>query len=510
LPAGYQYVVYDPTNGQVLFHSDDSRSLIENIYEETDNANELAALSVLSSEAFVYGVNYQGRKHTGRVTNLERSGLGDNHNRRALPWKLLVLSQDDLYEQLLFNSALLTVAHYFGYLMWLALIVVFPIIILGKTSAVWLWPGRSNPTAFAVQGTLALVGSAALSVYCASGLDTATPFVLRLLAMPMLGFSALYLFSARSAGRPLATWLAASVGVSFSVWLLWLALPSFDEWNPAPRLWATEFTYLLALLMVWQFPRNYPAAQPTKNANQDSGNAGYEIATDEVRDAPAPRSTTAMGACTVSFLQTHTEKLRITFMVFGVMIFSVAPALLLFYDALGHQMSAAAQYNEKYVEHMVKETSARKQASYPSRNPAPTAGAVTAAIGKAGRSESLPDVCEGIYTFSHVTPASTAAGGAPRRYCSLPYIQGGKASQWPGEQFPFLELREIAVRSKKSKDHDEREFFADVTARAVLAYSDLSMLWQLARLEPAQDELNPQVSRPDLVRGAHPSDLIRT
>ncbi|SEK54472.1 hypothetical protein SAMN05216262_101623 [Colwellia chukchiensis] len=83
LPSGFGFLVFDNATGEVLFHSDDERSLLENIYIETDNNTKLLKLvenANLTPEESSFTSSYRGKTHHFRAGRLAKN----------VPWTLAV------------------------------------------------------------------------------------------------------------------------------------------------------------------------------------------------------------------------------------------------------------------------------------------------------------------------------------------------------------------------------------------------------------------------------------
>lgn len=83
LPKHFGFLVFDNASGDVLYHSDDERSLLENIYIETDNNPKLLKLvanAKLSNEESAFTSPYRGETHHFRVGRLAKN----------IPWTLAV------------------------------------------------------------------------------------------------------------------------------------------------------------------------------------------------------------------------------------------------------------------------------------------------------------------------------------------------------------------------------------------------------------------------------------
>ncbi|MDF2176792.1 hypothetical protein P2G88_00825 [Aliiglaciecola sp. CAU 1673] len=100
LPNQFGFLVFDNDSGQVLFHSDDSRSLTENIYVETDNSLKLKSLveNIPQIKPVSFVTNYRGADHLFQVASLMN----------GVPWTLAVYYQKDQLRNLLMLLAFTT------------------------------------------------------------------------------------------------------------------------------------------------------------------------------------------------------------------------------------------------------------------------------------------------------------------------------------------------------------------------------------------------------------------
>ena len=83
LPKHFGFLVFNNADGEVLYHSNDERSLIENIYVETDNNPKLLKLvsnAKLTNEENSFTSSYRGKTHHFRVGRLAKN----------IPWTLAV------------------------------------------------------------------------------------------------------------------------------------------------------------------------------------------------------------------------------------------------------------------------------------------------------------------------------------------------------------------------------------------------------------------------------------
>ncbi|AWZ02863.1 hypothetical protein RHODOSMS8_03355 [Rhodobiaceae bacterium] len=168
LPYGFGFaVVRDRTGdqlldgqawrrGDVLFHSDDSRSLIENFLGETDNDINLeAALENRRSDTIE--VPYRGRPHLIHVDPLA-----------GLPWSLIVFYDKSILHLSLTEPAIAATMSFMVFAIFLALIAGAGVsLAAGYKAWAWIWPRpRSTSTYYTATGVLVLVGLSLVLIAC--------------------------------------------------------------------------------------------------------------------------------------------------------------------------------------------------------------------------------------------------------------------------------------------------------------------------------------------------------
>ncbi len=139
VPVGYGYAVID-TEGKVLYASDKSRNLRENLFIETDNDPPLTNM-VRAQTSGTIRVNYRGRAHVMHSSKLHES----------LPWTLVVYRDtrwlDWVTDQaLFFGVALFTIYSFIILLGGLFAIVIFQSVRSGEGG--WMWPADGRPRTY--------------------------------------------------------------------------------------------------------------------------------------------------------------------------------------------------------------------------------------------------------------------------------------------------------------------------------------------------------------------------
>lgn len=131
------FAVIDDQSGTVLFHSNDDNSLQENFISEIGSGSELAtALRARARETLSAG--YHGNDHRFTVRPIE-----------GLPWTVVTFYDIDQATTPVYSAAILSALAYIGYILAMAVLVAFVIVLLvmfgtrGRwqpQSWQWLWP----------------------------------------------------------------------------------------------------------------------------------------------------------------------------------------------------------------------------------------------------------------------------------------------------------------------------------------------------------------------------------
>lgn len=138
LPANFGFVVFDNNTGKALYHSeDDSRSLVENVFVETDNSSSLKAYM---KTPFFYNqptsldLDYNGKVHSFTLGTLKE----------GVPWTLVVFYDKENSRALNLMSILVTLTICFVVFV---LVYYFVIMIVPKSnrrSVFWPTPAQGN------------------------------------------------------------------------------------------------------------------------------------------------------------------------------------------------------------------------------------------------------------------------------------------------------------------------------------------------------------------------------
>ncbi len=128
LPYGYRLALIDNNNGNVLYHSEGSRNLLENFLIATDHSTAVK-LALSNSQNTSLRINYNGIPHFASFNNLASEGV---------PWTVVVLYEHSNLQALNFNAVVIT----FVSMMLMLLIYAF-LLLLSKPFTPgfsWIWP----------------------------------------------------------------------------------------------------------------------------------------------------------------------------------------------------------------------------------------------------------------------------------------------------------------------------------------------------------------------------------
>lgn len=138
MPANFGFVVYDNETGKALYHSeDDSRSLVENVFVETDNSSLLKAY--MKTPYFFNQPTSLELDYNGKVHNFTLGTL-----KEGVPWTLVVFYDKENSRALNLMSILVTLTICFVVFV---LVYYFVIMIVPKSnrrSVFWPTPAQGN------------------------------------------------------------------------------------------------------------------------------------------------------------------------------------------------------------------------------------------------------------------------------------------------------------------------------------------------------------------------------
>lgn len=113
MPAGFGFAVIKDSSGEVLYHSNDQRSLLENFYIETDENRKIIATAQMRHKHLISG-NYNGRAHNFRISPLENT-----------PWSLVVFYDTELMELTNIKTSIFSLGFSFMMIILLLLLIAF-------------------------------------------------------------------------------------------------------------------------------------------------------------------------------------------------------------------------------------------------------------------------------------------------------------------------------------------------------------------------------------------------
>lgn len=157
LPRDFGFAIIEP-DGRVIFHSEPGRALVENLFEETEDAPELRSATERRVQAFVES-NYSGSAHRMMITPIP--GL------EQVPWTLAVFRSLDPVRLNRLQSLAGTVALFVSYAavliaIWMALLFLLPafrhkVVPRSIFDMTWWSRGTSSYPAVAAAGVVLLL-----------------------------------------------------------------------------------------------------------------------------------------------------------------------------------------------------------------------------------------------------------------------------------------------------------------------------------------------------------------
>jgi hypothetical protein len=218
LPKNVQFAVVDRT-GLVLFHSDATRSLTENFFQESEESPALKSL-VAGRDSGAFGARYMGRSQRFFVTPLDVAPFGDPR------WSLVVFQADAVSETANLETINLAASLFVLYV--LALAAIWALMGFFHPDAVrkMLWP---IPSRGPLYRRAAMVGTA-VGVTCMGALALGPSTMLIAGAAASIVGAVVVMFVIVRAGpessRVSPTWLAGFLWARASLLLLLAAVPA--------------------------------------------------------------------------------------------------------------------------------------------------------------------------------------------------------------------------------------------------------------------------------------------
>lgn len=258
LPPSFGFAVLEDSTGEVIYHSDNSRSLLENFYVETDNNESLITAVHARREVAVSG-HYYGDGHRFYVAQLADT-----------PWSLVVFYDKTLIRTVNFELLISTITAQVIYvLMIFAGLLVFRWVSLHKHWR-FIWPRPAVLREYRFLALILLLSQGLAWLMTSSKYEQSTLYVIA--AMPLYTLSLIaYLLDQKHRWRRSMVTYHWKRFVTSLILLLGLAAIWKGSLIPWPKFWLSEpnqfyvlLLMLTALLLVF-ISRNGQAYVPEKN-----------------------------------------------------------------------------------------------------------------------------------------------------------------------------------------------------------------------------------------------------
>jgi len=141
LPPRFRFAVVD-TDGSVLYHSDPTRSLKQNFFEETENNPALRAAALGRHDDLVTG-NYEGRRHRFQITPIDAE-----RSTQARRWSLIVFQDTSVPETVNLEVLTLGVFVFLVYSGILAAVWGGAYFLWAGYPQKWFWPDDSSDVTY--------------------------------------------------------------------------------------------------------------------------------------------------------------------------------------------------------------------------------------------------------------------------------------------------------------------------------------------------------------------------
>ena len=128
LPPNFGYAVIEDQTGRVLYHSDESRVLLENFYAETE-WNEEIRTAVNHRLDMVETAEYMGNHQKFFVSPI-----------KGLPWTLAVFYEKSFVDTLIFDMELASIVETGIYILYLFVVSLSVSILVSNIRWGWIWP----------------------------------------------------------------------------------------------------------------------------------------------------------------------------------------------------------------------------------------------------------------------------------------------------------------------------------------------------------------------------------
>jgi hypothetical protein len=145
LPRSVQFAVID-ANGLVIFHSDQTRSLKENFFQETENNSHLRA-AIQGRDSLPLTTQYLGLRQRLIVKPLELAGLGKPLTQDP-GWFLVVFQPVDVPDTVNLEALIMTGAIFALYSLMIGTLWLLAVVIAPDRAKKWFWPDRAKALAY--------------------------------------------------------------------------------------------------------------------------------------------------------------------------------------------------------------------------------------------------------------------------------------------------------------------------------------------------------------------------
>lgn len=247
LPFGFRFAIFDEGNGSVLYHSDDRRALVENIFSETGRPPTLmAAIAQHRNQAF--SGDYMGEHHQFYYRPM-----------KSFAWGLLVFRPSGPLKTTVMATAISALSALSGYLA-VSLLVLWVLAQIPLARANALWPHWRMRNGYPGLIILMLLINAAWIVRVNIAVDIAASelFFLCMLVVAVAWLASLAFYSKRFDIAHVVSWtltILASVGALFATYT---QVCTFSTEAAGTIVCLVLFTLPLVLavaLLFWQWNR---------------------------------------------------------------------------------------------------------------------------------------------------------------------------------------------------------------------------------------------------------------
>jgi len=258
LPPSFGFAVLEDSTGEVIYHSDNSRSLLENFYVETDN-NESLITAIHARREVVVSGQYYGDGHRFHVAQLAET-----------PWSLVVFYDKTLIRTVNFELLISTITAQVIYVLMIFLgLLVFRWISLHKHWR-FVWPRPAVLREYRFLALILVLSQGLAWLLTSSQYEKSSLYVIA--AMPLYTLSLIaYLLDQKHRWRSSTVtyhWkrFVSSIILLSGLVAIWKGslIPWPDFWSSALHQWFILLLILIVLLIVF-ISRNRQQYVPEKN-----------------------------------------------------------------------------------------------------------------------------------------------------------------------------------------------------------------------------------------------------